>query len=315
MSAPRLLPRDGPATGVRVVPARLAATLAVMAVALIWGSSHLVAQTALREISVPLLLALRFSVAALLLVRVRPALTVWRSGAPLGGLFFAVYAAHTHGLTGTTAPKAAFVMGASALFVPLLGWAAGERPRFTALLAAALGLLGLGVLLLTGPLAWAPGDAWQVLAAGLLAVYTLALARATRRHPALDLTFTQLCVMAACAWLWAAPDPGMLGHITAPAWWSALYLGVCANVVVMLLQTFALRLLPPARVALWLLLEPVFAVALAALVGGGALTPGLLLGGGLVLLALGLEIRPQVARPSARSAARRRVRRVGGGAS
>lgn len=262
---------------------RFRAALALATVALIWGSTPIVGQFALAHVSVPLLLALRFSLALLCFAWVRPPRGVWGPGARLGLLMFAVYSI---GLPDTTPAKSGFIMGSSVLLVPLLSWGAGRGVALDALGAAALGVLGLGVMLLSGSAGLGVGDAWQLLAAVLLALYVRSCAQVAGRFSPPHLALPQLAVMAACAWLWAAPHLGEWRQLTAGTVGAALYLGVGATGLVMLLQSFALRHLPAERAALWLLLEPVLTLALAALLLGTVPGWNVLAGGVLVLLAL-----------------------------
>lgn len=103
------------------------AELAMVAVTVVWGSTFVLVKEALADVSTVLFLALRFSLAAVVLwiiysktVRARSA--GWSTlgpGALAGLLLFAAYFFQTAGLKLTTPSKSAFITGLSIPMVPL----------------------------------------------------------------------------------------------------------------------------------------------------------------------------------------------------
>ena len=93
---------------------------------LLWGATFVVVRGALDHISVFLFLAVRFSLATLLMALFRPAgLRNLKkgelfAGAALGLFMFGGYAFQTAGLQYTTPAKSGFVTGSSVVLVPLL---------------------------------------------------------------------------------------------------------------------------------------------------------------------------------------------------
>src|ERR1700724_2559805 len=107
-------------------PSRARADLALAACTLLWGATFVVVKNALDYSSVFMFLAVRFSLAALLMTAFRP--RVLRNlkkeellaGAALGVFMFGGYAFQTAGLQYTTPAKSGFVTGSSVVLVPLL---------------------------------------------------------------------------------------------------------------------------------------------------------------------------------------------------
>lgn len=265
----------------------LAGALLLVFVTLIWGTTFAVVKESLASVPVPLFLALRFSVAALLLVWVRPSRKVLVPGMVLGALAFIGFATQTLGLNLTGASKAAFITGLSVILTPLLGalWF-GKRLPLRVFAAAALALVGLGLLSLGSAGGINRGDLWVLACAVAYAFYILYLSEVAGKHTVLALTSVQLVTMAVLAWLWALPTISALPTVTPAVWGAILYLAVAATVVTTLLQTLGQRVVPAHTSALIFVLEPVFAAVFAYLLLGESLGLSGWIGGALVVAAM-----------------------------
>lgn len=238
--------------------------LILVLVTLIWGTTFAIIKDALDTISVPLLLALRFSLAALLLGWVRFDRRALGPAIILGLIGFAGFASQTIGLDLTSASKAAFVTGLSVILTPLLSslWLRSRvAPR--AYLAALVALAGLALMSLTGAGEINAGDLWLLGTALSYAFYIVYLGNVAARLPVLSLAGPQHWPMAALAWLWAWPEVGQLAAVPAATYGAIVYLAVFATALVAVLQTYAQRVVPATLAALIFLLEPVFAAVFA----------------------------------------------------
>src|SRR5690606_38529249 len=92
----------------------------LLLITLIWGTTFVVIKEALVTIPVPLLLAVRFTLAALLLSWVRFDRRALGPALLLGLFSFGGFASQTIGLAFTTASKAAFITGLSVILTPLV---------------------------------------------------------------------------------------------------------------------------------------------------------------------------------------------------
>lgn len=263
--------------------------LALVAMTLIWGTTFVVVKEALVTISVPLLLALRFTIAGALLSWARFDRRAVRPALVLGLLAFAGFATQTLGLSLTTASRAAFITGLSVMLTPLVAtlWF-GHRSTLRAYLAALVAFVGLGLMTLRGGAAGGlnAGDLWVLATALTYALYIVYLGEVADRASAPSLAALQHVPMALLAWLWALPGIGQLTRLPWSTWFAVLYLGGIATALVALMQTFAQRVVPAQTAALIFVLEPVFAAVFAFVLLGERLGLAGWVGGALVVGAM-----------------------------
>jgi drug/metabolite transporter (DMT)-like permease len=270
---------------------RWRALAALLAATAIWGSTFVVVQRAIRDLPVLHLLALRFWLGALLLAplalrRRRPPL---RDALLVGGALFVGFVLQTYGLRSTTPSRSAFLTGLAVVFVPALAWVfQGRSPRRGPLVGAALAAAGLWILYrpTAGGLAFGAGD-WLTLGCALVfAAHLLFVESALRRSSAAALALAQVLVVA----LLASPSlfvrPMARAAFTPAALAAILLTGVFATALAFLALLYAQRRLSAAETAVVLALEPVFAAAVSVGLGAESVSPPLLAGGALLVVAL-----------------------------
>ena len=179
---------------------RLRADLSLALCSLLWGATFVVVKNALDHASVFIFLAVRFTVAAVLMLAFSSrALARFNredlfAGLRLGCFMFLGYAFQTAGLQYTTAAKSGFVTGSSVVLVPLLlavFW--GRRLRRGAYAGALVAVFGLYYLTIPsqGIAYLNPGDVLTFVAAGLYAVHIILVgeySESPRPHPPLPTT-------------------------------------------------------------------------------------------------------------------------------
>jgi drug/metabolite transporter (DMT)-like permease len=278
-------------------PSRARADLALAACTLLWGATFVVVKNALDYSSVFMFLAVRFSLAALLMTAFRP--RVLRNlkkeellaGAALGVFMFGGYAFQTAGLQYTTPAKSGFVTGSSVVMVPLLlaaFW--GQRLASWAYVGAFAAVVGLYFLTVPaeGLSHLNRGDLLTFGAAALYAIHIILVGEYTRRHSVAALSVLQVAACAVLAWV-AAGALGVLGLQTprfAGRW--ELYVGtaicaVLATAVAFSIQLWAQQYSTPSHAAILFTLEPVFAVITSYIVLGERLAARSMLGAVFVL--------------------------------
>jgi len=280
------------------------ATLALLVVTAIWGSTFFIIKDAVSLIDPIDFLAVRFAVGAAIPAAIfwrrlrRLTATQWQIGLALGGLYGLAQIVQTVGLQTTAASVSGFITGTYVVLTPIIMWIA-FRARLNARtwIAVGLAIVGLAVLSLTGIGGGGVGEALTLVGATLYAVHIVLLDRWSRSMDALSLAIVQLIGVALTAGFLGLPggyhvpaDPGVWGAIA--------YTAVVAGIVTMLLQTWAQRHITPTRVALLMTFEPVFASAFAVGFGGEAVTLRLIAGGALILLATLLGITGGQAGPA-----------------
>jgi drug/metabolite transporter (DMT)-like permease len=277
---------------------------ALLAMTAAWGSTFFLIKDLVTRIGVADMLALRFAIASAALAllagrRLRLNRSVLRRGAVLGLLYGVAQILQTVGLSLTSASVSGFITGLYVVLTPLLG-ALLFRSRVdrATWLATALATVGLGVLSLQG---WSvgSGELLTFASAAVYAVHILVMSRYTDPGSALGLSLVQLVVITAVCTL-AALWPDADGHvgIALPSgtgdWFRLLYLAVIAGALTMVLQTWAQAHLEPARAAVVMSMEPVWAAAFAVALGGERITLRMVVGGLAIVAAMYLvELAPR----------------------
>ncbi|MGI8888794.1 MAG: DMT family transporter, partial [Nocardioidaceae bacterium] len=158
-------------------------TLALLAVTAAWGSTFFLIKDLLTEISVLDFLAVRFAIAAAVLVAVAPRSLLRLSrderkrGVALGVVYGIAQVLQTLGLERTSASVSGFVTGMYVVATPVLAALLfKERVGRTVLAAVMLATAGLAFLSLQG-LAISPGVATIFLSAMLYALHIVGLGR------------------------------------------------------------------------------------------------------------------------------------------
>ncbi len=263
--------------------------LTLVLITVVWGTTFAIVKDALDTIPVPLLLAVRFSLAAACFAFVRFDRRAVRPAMWLGLLAFAGFATQTIGLSLTSASNAAFITGLAVVLTPMVAavaWRRAVTPR--AYLAALVATAGLGLLTLGegGFAAVNTGDLWVLLTAVAYALYIVYLGEVAGRAPVFALAGMQHIPMALLAWAWAWPERAALADVPLATFVAIAYLAVVATAVVAVAQVAAQRVVAAPLAALVFVLEPVFATLFAAWWLAERLPPSGWLGGGLVLVAM-----------------------------
>jgi drug/metabolite transporter (DMT)-like permease len=277
----------------------LLATLALLAVTAMWGSTFFLIRDLLDRLPTLDFLAVRFAIAAALLALVAPRSLARLSAESrkralvLGALYGVAQILQTAGLAHTAASVSGFITGMYVVATPLFA-ALLLRTRIGPLtwLAVALAAAGLGVLTLEG-FSIGYGEAITLVASLLYALHIVGLGAWSKPHEALGMSILQLVVIAVICLVATAPD-GIVLPATPRDWLSVLYMAVFAGALALVAQTWAQAHLPPTRTAIIMSMEPVFAALFAVLLGGESATGRMLVGGVMVLTAmLVVELAPR----------------------
>ncbi len=282
---------DGIAAGRDERRTTLLAAGALLLVTAMWGSTFFLTKDLLLRVPTTDYLAVRFAIAAVLMVVVAPramgrlSRDARRHAVVLGALYGLAQIVQTTGLAHTSASVSGFITGLYVVFTPLLA-AVLLRTRTTAWTWAAVGLatVGLGVLSLDG-LAVGYGEALTLVSAVLYALHIVGLGAWSRPRDALGMSILQLVVIALICGVATAPD-GVVLPPTPQDWLAVVYMAAFAGAGALLAQTWAQAHLSPTRSALIMSMEPVFAATFAVGFGGESADLRMLVGGAMVLGAM-----------------------------
>jgi drug/metabolite transporter (DMT)-like permease len=267
---------------------------------LIWGVTFVVVKNALDYSSVFIFLAIRFTLAALLMAALRPrALRRMDTQEIFAGLrlaffMFVGYGFQTTGLQYTTASHSGFVTGASVVLVPiLLGIFWGRRLTYWIYGGAFAALVGL--YFLTVPAAGLRylnyGDVLTFVAAGFYAVHIILVGEYMQEHSVSALSLIQVAGCGAMAWVLTGAGAVIHWQPVRFAWrWELLLaVGICtvfATAVAFTVQLWAQQYTSASHAAILFALEPVFAVVTSYVVLHERLSSRALKGAGLVILGI-----------------------------
>jgi drug/metabolite transporter (DMT)-like permease len=268
-------------------------TLALFIATIAWGSSFFVLKDAFNDVSPAYLMALRFTLGALLLAalffRRLKTLTVGKilRGALVGALLFLATYTQALGLVGTTPGKNAFLTVVYCVLVPFLFWIiTKKRPPAQVFLAAALCFAGVGVVSLTEQFTIVPGDLLTLLSGFLFAAHIVALAVFGRDMDPIALTIVQFATIAALFWsaslIFEGPPTKLGGDMIGVV----VYLVLCPTICGYLFQTIGQKHVRPDVASIIFSLESVFGVLFSVAFYGEALTGRLVTGFLMIFVAV-----------------------------
>lgn len=232
---------------------------------MIWGTSFVVQKNTLDSISTLYLLSIRFTVAAvfLLLLGIKNIKQInkeyIKGGVIMGVLLSAAYIVQTYGLVYTTPGKNAFLTASYCVITPFLFWIfKRQRPDKYNFIAAALCILGVGLISVDSNLSINKGDALTLMCGVFYAFHIMAIDRhAEGKNPAL-LTAVQFGTAAVITWTLALVFEPFPTDVPSSAMFSLGYLSIVCTGVCYLLQTFGQKNTPATQASILLTLEAVF---------------------------------------------------------
>ena len=238
---------------------------ALVAVAIVWGSTFVMVKDAVASYPLYSFLAWRFAIAVAAFVVLFPrALRRLTRETVAWGLFAGVfltagYIFQTWGLEDTTASKAAFITGMFVVITPLLQALLFRRiPQRWTLVGIACAIPGLWLLTGGSTGGWNAGDTRVFLCAVAYSAHIIVLGSVGDRIDVLSFTLVQLLTTALVCGGVAAVREGLSVPDEGSVIVALLVTGILASAVAFAVQTYAQRYIPPARTALILISEPAF---------------------------------------------------------
>lgn len=274
---------------------------ALMVAAMAWGSTVVVAKSAFESISPINLLIVRLVLTGIVLAAVfatrlrMPRGTAIR-GVLLGLLFTTGIGSQIIGLQYTPPSLSGFVTASYVVFTAIIS-AVLLRQRQPATTWLAVGLTVFGIVVLAGGAAtdeagFGLGTALTLFGAVMFAFHIVLLGRWVRPHNVAQLTLMQALV-GTFASLLVVPFTNFELPQEPVLWAQLLYLGIFCGAVTLFLQSWAQSHVAATPSAVIMCTEPVWSVVLAVGFGFESVTPQIIVGGSLVVLALLLTVWPR----------------------
>jgi drug/metabolite transporter (DMT)-like permease len=278
------------------------ADLALLGVSAIWGTTFALLRDSLHRIHPVELMAIRFSMAALLVAAIywkrlvgtagtagtaaaTPRAQWLRDGFWLGIWLATGYLTQVIGLATITAARSAFITSTYILVVPILVIPiARALPGLGDLVGIALAFGGIILFSADAGFSLAPGDLWTLgcsLSFGIQIVLTNQVAK---RSDPIALSVTQMAVGALAGWALVVARGGFQTPAAQVPWAVMIYLAVVATALVIVVQTWALARTSPVKAALIFSTEPIFAALFAVAFFNEGMTTREVLGGALILV-------------------------------
>ena len=269
---------------------------------LFWGLNFVITKEGTSIFSPASFLAYRFLLAALLMALVFPGRLLrlkwghWKAGLMIGSLLFAGTLMQAFGLRWTSASNAGFIAGLSLVFLPLIKYVFHRIPiGFKTGLSVGVALLGLASLSLKLPLQFNPGDVLILVSAAIFAQQILWVGHHAQQEgfDPIAMTWVQIlgCGLLSCAYAMLAE-----GGISAPphmgVWKAIAFTGILSTALTYTCQNFTQQHLEDQQVAMIFLLEPIVSCAAAIFWLSEPLTTSLVVGGCLILVAMGVSELP-----------------------
>jgi drug/metabolite transporter (DMT)-like permease len=277
---------------------------------MVWGASFIATKLVLREVSPATVVWLRFLIGVIILgaavfSRNQMALPNYKDLAYFALLGFIGITFHqwlqSTALQTSQAGTTAWIVATTPIYIALLGWLS-LKEKLGWLRVAGIALATLGVLLVVtkGHLATlvqgsfgAPGDILILLSALNWAVFSVISRHALKNHPAARLMFFVMLF----GWLFSSilffSGPGLrqVSQLTLNGWLGIGFLGIFCSGLGYIFWYDGLQVIPASQVGVFLYLEPLVTVVVAAIVLGEPLLLATLLGGAIILLGVWLVNR------------------------
>lgn len=273
------------------------AKLALLLATIIWGSTFFIMEGTIQSIGIFHLLAVRFTLAAIILaivlikhLRVIDKGYLWR-GFVMGALVITAYIFQTYGLAdeATTPGKNAFLTAIYCVIVPFLAYPFTRiLPNRYNIVAAVLCIFGITLISVTGNdfSSVCFGDILTLLGGIFFSFHMISVSAFSQNRNVLLLTMLQFLFAGIIAWVPAVTMESMPSDLPVSAIVSILYLSIMATCLCYIFQNAGQKFTTPSTAALILSLEAVFGVLFSVIFTSETVTPKVLVGFALVFLAI-----------------------------
>lgn len=281
------------------------AKLALLIVAILWGSSLTVVKQASDVFNPNFILAVRFTLACLVLALIfwpkvkASTKSDWINGLTIGVFLFLAYSSQTLGVTYTDPGRSAFLSASYCVIVPFLSWMVMKvRPDRYNVIAAIFAIIGIYFVSMAGGGESGGsvfemgreailGDGLALLSGILFAAHIVAVTKFSKGKDPILMTIIQFAMAGILSWIttFAIEDnSGMV--VTKTATFELLYLAIMCTAVALLLQNIGQKHTDESSAAIILGLESVFGVIIPVMMGIEILTKNTLIGFALIFVAI-----------------------------
>ncbi len=273
---------------------RWTADISLLLVALIWGSTYVASKYVVTTVPVMQFLFIRFVLTTIIMLpltvgAIRKAnRSTWITGIVFGGFLFAIFTLETYGVANTSAANAGFIISLFAVLVPVVDSIVyRKRPKMGLLGAVIVSVIGTSLLTLHG-YHINIGDFFVFGAALCRAIQMTFTKRMTdgQQMSSGALTTIQLGVVAIGSGIVSMIQHPSFTALTPDFWMVTIYLAVFATMFAFFIQLTMIRRTSPARVAVLMSSEPIFAAVFSVILLGERLSIASIIGGACIIVGM-----------------------------
>jgi drug/metabolite transporter (DMT)-like permease len=206
-----------------------------------------------------------------------------------GMLYFIGLAIQTHGLQTTTAGKAGFITGLSAIIVPFISWIGFKKPLTKRIwIAVTLSVIGMAFLFLEGESGIIIGDFIVLISSFIWAIYIIWNDKYVRSSDVYAYSIIQIFIVSSASFITSLILQESYTLLSFPPtfWYLMVYLGIGVMTLTILFQNWSQQYQGPTQTAIIFTLEPVFAALFGFLIGDEILSLYTWIGCGLIFIAI-----------------------------
>lgn len=271
--------------------------LALLTTAVIWGSSFVILKNAIDGLGVMWVLAMRFTISALLLLalagkRLRSMSRASVRGSVLIGVCLAAaYIVQTYGLKYTTPGKNAFLTTTYCVMVPFLAWLVYKRkPGLHNVAAAVLCVAGIGFVALDAGFGEVnTGDVLTIFSGVFYALQIILMEQYISGCDSLSVSAVEFSTAAVICLVGTFVFEGTPVMPASGQIFAVLYLAVMCTALCFFLQAWGMKYTPSSTAAMIMTLEAVFGTVFSVILYHEQVTPRLLAGFALIFVAVVLS--------------------------
>ncbi len=271
--------------------------LALLTTAVIWGSSFVILKNAIDGLGVMWVLAMRFTISAVLLLalagkRLRSMSRASVRGSVLIGVCLAAaYIVQTYGLKYTTPGKNAFLTTTYCVMVPFLAWLVYKRkPGLHNVAAAVLCVAGIGFVALDAGFGEVnTGDVLTIFSGVFYALQIILMEQYISGSDSLSVSAVEFSTAAVICLVGTFAFEGTPVMPASGQIFAVLYLAVMCTALCFFLQAWGMKYTPSSTAAMIMTLEAVFGTIFSVILYHEQVTPRLLAGFALIFVAVVLS--------------------------